>query len=172
MFTILQAYLITVGVISAQKKMLSVLTAWEENIPMMENATENFLFKVSRSTVDRNKKGERSERKISPKRKLSPVSCRRLYFPITGFHRWALEWGRDVTLVSREDGTVPMQAEEPPRPETTTFVLWYVGQNKGKMKWDAPLTLRIESYIVVMTTSCFQWVSFHNWSLFSNLTFR
>lgn len=45
-----QAHLITVGVISAQKKMLSVLTAWEENMPMMEKATENFLFRVSRRT--------------------------------------------------------------------------------------------------------------------------
>lgn len=34
----------TVGVISAQKKMLRLLTAWEENIPMMEKATEKFLF--------------------------------------------------------------------------------------------------------------------------------
>lgn len=36
----------TVGVISAQKKMLRLLTAWEENIPMMEKATEKFLFSV------------------------------------------------------------------------------------------------------------------------------
>lgn len=68
-FTTLQAHLITVGVISAQKKMLSVLTAWEENIPMMENATENFLFKVSRKTVHRNKNGQYSVRKIWPKSK-------------------------------------------------------------------------------------------------------
>lgn len=47
----LQAHLITVGVISAQKKMLSVLTAWEENMPMIEKATENFLFRVSRRTA-------------------------------------------------------------------------------------------------------------------------
>lgn len=40
------AYLMTVGVISAQKKMLRLLTAWEENIPMMEKATEKFLFSV------------------------------------------------------------------------------------------------------------------------------
>lgn len=38
--------LITVGVISAQKKMLRLLTAWEENMPMMENAMEKFLFSV------------------------------------------------------------------------------------------------------------------------------
>lgn len=36
----------TVGVISAQKKILRLLTAWEENIPMMEKATEKFLFSV------------------------------------------------------------------------------------------------------------------------------
>lgn len=47
------ANLMTVGVISAQKKMLSVLTAWEENIPMIEKATENFLFSVSRRTVQK-----------------------------------------------------------------------------------------------------------------------
>lgn len=41
------------GVISAQKKMLRLLTAWEENMPMMEKATENFLFRVSRRTVRR-----------------------------------------------------------------------------------------------------------------------
>lgn len=41
------AHLMTVGVISAQKKMLRLLTAWEENIPMMENATEKLLFSVS-----------------------------------------------------------------------------------------------------------------------------
>lgn len=40
------AHLMTVGVISAQKKMLRLLTAWEENIPMMEKATEKFLFRV------------------------------------------------------------------------------------------------------------------------------
>lgn len=40
-------YLITVGVISAQKKMLRLLTAWEENIPMMEKAIEKSLFSVS-----------------------------------------------------------------------------------------------------------------------------
>lgn len=44
--------------ISAQKKMLSVLTAWEENMPMMENATENFLFRLSRRTAQRSEKGE------------------------------------------------------------------------------------------------------------------
>lgn len=36
----------TVGVISAQKKMLKLLTAWEENMPMMEKAIEKFLFSV------------------------------------------------------------------------------------------------------------------------------
>lgn len=40
------AHLMTVGVISAQKKMLKLLTAWEENIPMMEKAMEKFLFSV------------------------------------------------------------------------------------------------------------------------------
>lgn len=34
------------GVISAQKKMLRLLTAWEENIPIMEKAMEKFLFSV------------------------------------------------------------------------------------------------------------------------------
>ena len=47
------AHLITVGVISAQKKILRLLTAWEENMPMMENATEKLVFSVS----------DRSERK-------------------------------------------------------------------------------------------------------------
>lgn len=37
----------TVGVISAQKKMLRLLTAWEENMPMMEKAMEKFFFSVS-----------------------------------------------------------------------------------------------------------------------------
>lgn len=44
---VLEVYLITVGVISAQKKMLRLLTAWEENIPMMEKAMEKSLFSVS-----------------------------------------------------------------------------------------------------------------------------
>lgn len=44
---VVEVYLITVGVISAQKKMLRLLTAWEENIPMMEKAMEKFLFSVS-----------------------------------------------------------------------------------------------------------------------------
>lgn len=48
-----QTHLMTVGVISAQKKMLSVLTAWEENMPMMEKATENFLFRVSLRTAQK-----------------------------------------------------------------------------------------------------------------------
>lgn len=52
-FMTMQAHLMTVGVISAQKKMLSVLTAWEENIPIMEKATENFLLRVSRKTVQK-----------------------------------------------------------------------------------------------------------------------
>ncbi|KAG9348093.1 hypothetical protein JZ751_004118 [Albula glossodonta] len=47
-----RADLMTVGVISAQKKMLRLLTAWEENMPMMENATENFLFSVSLSSEE------------------------------------------------------------------------------------------------------------------------
>lgn len=50
-----RTHLMTVGVISAQKKMLSVLTAWEENMPMMEKATENFRFRVSLRTVQRKK---------------------------------------------------------------------------------------------------------------------
>lgn len=53
----------TVGVISAQKKMLSVLTAWEENMPMMENATENFRFRVSRRT-ERKERGESGLAKV------------------------------------------------------------------------------------------------------------
>lgn len=63
MLATLRAHLMTVGVISAQKKMLSVLTAWEENIPMMENATENFLFRLSRRTAHRKGKP------VSPARK-------------------------------------------------------------------------------------------------------
>lgn len=51
----LWAYLITVGVISAQKKMLRLLTAWEENIPMMENAMEKFLFSVPELSADKAK---------------------------------------------------------------------------------------------------------------------
>lgn len=46
----------TVGVISAQKKMLRLLTAWEENMPMMENAMENFLFSVLEFSA--NKRGD------------------------------------------------------------------------------------------------------------------
>lgn len=45
--------LITEGVISAQKKMLRLLTAWEENMPMMEKATENLSFSSSECTVVR-----------------------------------------------------------------------------------------------------------------------
>lgn len=45
------AHLITVGVISAQKKMLRLLTAWEENMPMMEKATEKLYFSVSERSV-------------------------------------------------------------------------------------------------------------------------
>lgn len=45
------AYLITVGVISAQKKMLRLLTAWEENMPIMEKATEKLYFSVSELSV-------------------------------------------------------------------------------------------------------------------------
>lgn len=47
------AYLITVGVISAQKKMLKLLTAWDENMPMMEKATEKFLFSVPELSADK-----------------------------------------------------------------------------------------------------------------------
>lgn len=43
----------TVGVISAQKKMLKLLTAWEENMPMMEKAIEKFLFSVPELSADR-----------------------------------------------------------------------------------------------------------------------
>lgn len=42
----------TVGVISAQKKMLKLLTAWEENMPMMEKAIEKFLFSVPALSED------------------------------------------------------------------------------------------------------------------------
>ncbi len=49
------AHLITVGVISAQKKMLRLLTAWEENMPMMEKAIENLEFSVSELSVWREK---------------------------------------------------------------------------------------------------------------------
>lgn len=45
----------TVGVISAQKKMLRLLTAWEENMPMMEKAMEKFLFSVSERSADKAK---------------------------------------------------------------------------------------------------------------------
>ncbi len=48
-----RAYLITVGVISAQKKMLKLLTAWEENMPMMEKAMEKFLFSVPELSADK-----------------------------------------------------------------------------------------------------------------------
>ncbi|TNN29255.1 hypothetical protein EYF80_060596 [Liparis tanakae] len=44
-------FMITLGVISAQKKMLRLLTAWEENMPMMEKATEKFLFSVPESSA-------------------------------------------------------------------------------------------------------------------------
>lgn len=64
MLPTLRAHLMTVGVISAQKKMLSVLTAWEENIPMMENATENLLFRLSRRTEHREETGESSLREL------------------------------------------------------------------------------------------------------------
>lgn len=43
----------TVGVISAQKKMLKLLTAWEENMPMMEKAIEKFLFSVPELSADK-----------------------------------------------------------------------------------------------------------------------
>jgi hypothetical protein len=42
----------TVGVISAQKKMLRLLTAWDENMPMMEKAMEKFLFSDSERTAN------------------------------------------------------------------------------------------------------------------------
>lgn len=92
-FTGALAHLITVGVISAQKKMLSVLTAWEENMPMMEKATENFLFRVSlRTGVGGRRGGEVVRLAGKPLENQTlcargvPVSCRRLYFPMTGFH--------------------------------------------------------------------------------------
>lgn len=47
------AYLITVGVISAQKKMLKLPTAWEENMPMMEKAMEKFLFSVPELSAEK-----------------------------------------------------------------------------------------------------------------------
>lgn len=40
-------YLITVGVISAQKNTLRLPTACDENIPTMEKAVENLSFTVS-----------------------------------------------------------------------------------------------------------------------------
>lgn len=105
----LHSHLMTVGVISAQKKMLSVLTAWEENMPMMENATENFLFSESRRTVqEKDKKVSTAE---TPNTHLSwwmcvmyiPVSWWRLYFPITVFHWRALEGKRECQ--SEQGGT-------------------------------------------------------------------
>lgn len=40
-------YLITVGVISAQKNTLRLPTAWEANMPTMENAMENLSLTLS-----------------------------------------------------------------------------------------------------------------------------
>lgn len=42
-----RSHLITVGVISAQKNTLRLPTACEENIPTMENATENLSLTLS-----------------------------------------------------------------------------------------------------------------------------
>lgn len=42
-----KSHLITVGVISAQKNTLRLPTACEENIPTMENATENLSLTLS-----------------------------------------------------------------------------------------------------------------------------
>lgn len=66
-------------------------------MPMMEKATENFLFRVSRRTGREGRGGEerggkhvRSPEIQQEKQKhcahAVPVSCRRLYFPITAFH--------------------------------------------------------------------------------------
>lgn len=49
-------------------------------------------------------------------------------------------------------------AGEPPRPQTTTSALRYVGRHKGKTTRDALLPLRSESYAVAMATC----MSFHN----------
>ena len=46
----------TVGVISAQKNMLRLLTAWEENMPMMEKAMEKFLLSVSELSAQKEDK--------------------------------------------------------------------------------------------------------------------
>ena len=87
-----QPHRMTVGVISAQKKMLRVLTACEENMPMMENATENFLFRVSLRTEESSGKEiskiapprqQRTQTIPEAERDVLPVSWRRLYFPIT-----------------------------------------------------------------------------------------
>lgn len=40
-------YLITVGVISAQKNTLRLPTAWEANMPTMENVMENLSLTLS-----------------------------------------------------------------------------------------------------------------------------
>lgn len=40
-------HLITVGVISAQKNTLRLPTAWEANMPTMENVMENLSFTLS-----------------------------------------------------------------------------------------------------------------------------
>lgn len=60
-------------------------------MPMMEKATENFLFRVSRRTGREGKHVRSPEKhsKENPKHCAHgvPVSCRRLYFPITAF-RW------------------------------------------------------------------------------------
>ena len=82
----------TVGVISAQKKMLRLLTAWEENMPMMEKAIEKFLFSVSLRTEESSGKEiskiapprqQRTQTIPEAERAVLPVSWRRLYFPIT-----------------------------------------------------------------------------------------
>lgn len=43
----------TVGAISAQMKMLKMLTAYEENIPMMEKVRDKFFFSVSELSVNK-----------------------------------------------------------------------------------------------------------------------
>lgn len=121
-FMTILTHLITVGVISAQKKMLSVLTAWEENMPMMEKATENFLFRLSRKTVQKTKKRWVYQKHPTKHKQLHkardvhfvPVSWRRLYFPITGFRRRALKsrGEENMSLLSTEDSSIWAQNKQ------------------------------------------------------------
>lgn len=76
----------TVGVISAQKKMLRLLTAWEENIPMMEKATEKFLFSVPEVSDVKAEKAQSETRIIAAFSKIMIVICTQHSFG--GFSRW------------------------------------------------------------------------------------